>query len=436
MELEIPDLCLVVLVGASGAGKSTFAARCFGQFEVVSSDHCRALISDDEHDQSATGHAFRLLHQLVDSRLAMRRLVVVDATNVKRAARRKLLELAAERDVAAVAIVFDVADDVLAQRCHMVDGVGVPLPAVQRQARQLKGALPGLVEEGFSAVHVLQDVHQINQVTVARTRMSCDRRDLPGPFDVIGDVHGCFVELGALLEKLGYGVVRDELGQPINAVHPQGRQVVFVGDLVNRGPDSVGVLRLAMGMVAAGQATCVLGNHERKLIKYLTGEAQSVDRAVMSTLAQLADCGRDFSAQVLRWCQQLPAHVVLDDGGLVVAHVGLRERFQGRDSQRVVKAAVYGEASGDRDEWGHPILKNWMSSYRGDALVVFGYLPVAEPQWVSNTLDIDSGCVFGGRLTALRYPERELVSVPAVKAWWSLVKPLGDPPGLREAPQS
>ena len=107
----------------------------------------------------------------------------------------------------------------------------------------------------------------------------------------------------------------------------------------------------------------------------------------------------------------LISHYVLDDGRLVVAHAGLKEEMQGRGSGAVREFALYGDTTGETDEFGLPVRFNWAADYRGTAMVVYGHTPVPEPEWLNNTIDVDTGCVFGGRLTALRYPERELVSV-------------------------
>lgn len=239
-----------------------------------------------------------------------------------------------------------------------------------------------------------------------REKLRSDFRDHSGPFDVIGDVHGCRSELETLLSQLGYGIVRDDAGRPVDAVHPDGRQVVFVGDLVDRGPDTPGVLRLAMGMVDTGHAMCVPGNHEHKLVRALRGADVKISHGLETTLAQLADESPAFRQQVQDFCDALVAHRVLDDGCLVVAHAGLKEEYQGRASGRVRSFALYGDSTGETDEFGLPIRYPWANDYRGKAMVLYGHTPTPTPEWVNNTLCLDTGCVFGGHLTALCYPER------------------------------
>ena len=236
-----------------------------------------------------------------------------------------------------------------------------------------------------------------------------DLRHETGPFDVVGDVHGCRVELVHLLRELGYSA---------GGAHPEGRKVAFLGDLVDRGPDTPGVLRLVMSMVAAGNAVSVRGNHEEKLVRALKGHQVQVGHGLEQSLDQLARETAEFRAEVLAFCDSLVPHYVLDGGKLVIAHAGLPERYHGRESARMRSLALWGVSTGEHDSRGFPVRYPWARDYRGAAMVLYGHTPVEEPEWVNGTLCLDTGCVFGGRLTALRYPERELVSVPARRTWY------------------
>ena len=421
--LSIPELALVALVGVSGSGKSTFARRQFLSTQVLSSDFCRGLVSDDENDQSATRDAFDVLNYIAGKRLAAGRLTVVDATNVQREARKSLVALARAHDVLPVAIVLDVPEKVCAERNKSRADRDFGPHVLRRQRDQLRRGIRKLEREGFRKVHVLRSVEEIDTAQVVLEKLLNDFRHDSGPFDVIGDVHGCRSELEALLRELGYTVARDDVGRPVDAAHPEGRRVVFVGDLVDRGPDTPGVLRLAMGMVAAGHAYAVPGNHENKLVRALRGRDVQITHGLAESLAQLEVEAPDFRKQVEEFCYGLVSHLVLDEGRLVVAHAGLKERLQGRASRRVRDFALYGETTGETDEFGLPVRYAWANDYRGSATVLYGHTPVPEPEWVNNTLCLDTGCVFGGRLTALRYPERSLVSVPAEKVWYEPTKP-------------
>ncbi|MEU4804874.1 polynucleotide kinase-phosphatase [Actinosynnema sp. NPDC023587] len=427
MELKIPELCLVVLVGASGSGKSTFARRHFAPTQVLSSDYFRGLVADDQNDQSASAAAFDVLHYVAGKRLDAGRTTVVDATNVRPADRAHLVRLAREHDVLPVAIVLDPPEEVcLARNAERPDRDFGP-HVVRRHRAALRKSLKHLAKEGFRKVHVLREQSDVDSAVIVPERLLNNLRHETGPFDVIGDVHGCRAELEELLTELGYDLVRDAAGRAVDAVPPVGRRAAFVGDLVDRGPDTPGVLRLVMGMVDAGHAFAVCGNHEQKLVRALRGRDVQLKHGLAESLAQLAGESDEFRRAVERFCDGLVAHYVLDGGNLVLAHAGLPERYHGRASGRVRGFALYGDTTGETDEYGLPVRYPWANEYRGRATVLYGHTPTPEVEWVNNTLCLDTGVVFGGRLTALRYPEREVVSVPAHEVWYEPVRPLVAP---------
>lgn len=416
--MQIPALSLVVLVGVTGSGKSTFAHEHFAATEVISSDFCRALVADDENDQSATNDAFELLHYIAGKRLAAGRLTVIDATNVQPEARKSLVALAREHDVLPTAIVLDLPEKTCIERNAARPDRQFGKHVISRQRQQLRRGLRSLKREGFRTVHVLGSEEEIAAATIERTRLYNDLRHETGPFDIIGDVHGCRAELEALLVELGY-----RLDPEAGASHPE-RRAIFVGDLVDRGPDTPGVLRLVIKMVASGNAFCVPGNHEEKMLRALRGRNVNVSHGLAESLSQLAEEPAEFRAEVEGFIDGLISHYVLDDGRLVVSHAGLPERMHGRASARVRAFCLYGDTTGETDEFGLPVRYPWANDYRGRAIVVYGHTPVPEPVWVNNTICVDTGCVFGGSLTALRYPSRELVSVPARREYYAPVKPV------------
>ncbi|TXS63498.1 MULTISPECIES: polynucleotide kinase-phosphatase [unclassified Streptomyces] len=422
--LPVTDLSLVVLVGASGSGKSTFASRHFKATEVISSDFCRGLVADDENDQSASGDAFDVLHYIAGKRLAAGRRTVVDATNVQQESRRQLIELARQHDVLPIAIVLDVPEEVCAARnASRTDRADMPRRVIQRHIRELRRSLRSLEREGFRKVHVLRGETEVEAAGVSTERRFNDLTHLTGPFDIVGDIHGCSAELETLLDTLGY----------VDGVHPRGRTAVFVGDLVDRGPDTPGVLRRVMSMVGSGNALCVPGNHENKLGRYLKGRQVQHTHGLAETVAQLAGESEEFRARVREFVDGLVSHYVLDGGRLVVCHAGLPERYHGRTSGRVRSHALYGDTTGETDEFGLPVRYPWAEDYRGRAAVVYGHTPVPQATWLNNTLCVDTGAVFGGKLTALRWPERELVDVPAERVWYEPARPLAsEAPGGHE----
>lgn len=425
--LPVTDLSLVVLIGASGSGKSTFARKHFKPTEIVSSDFCRGLVADDENDQSASRDAFDVLHYIAGKRLAAGRLTVVDATNVQAESRKQLVQLAREHDVLPIAVVLDLPEEVcLARNAKRPDRADMPRHVVQRHRRELRRSLRGLEREGFRKVHVLRTEEEADSAEVVLERRYNDLRHLTGPFDIIGDIHGCSSELESLLGKLGY----------TDGAHPDGRTAVFVGDLVDRGPDSPGVLRRVMSMVSSGNALCVPGNHENKLGRYLKGRQVQVRYGLAETIEQLErEDAKDpeFRERVKEFIDGLVSHYVLDGGNLVVCHAGLPEKYHGRTSGRVRSHALYGDTTGETDEFGLPVRYPWAEDYRGRAAVVYGHTPVPTTSWINNTLCLDTGAVFGGKMTALRWPEREIVDVPAEQVWYEPVKPLTtEAPGGRE----
>ena len=426
MQVKIPDFSLVVLVGATGSGKSTFAARHFLPTEIISSDRCRALVADDETDQSATPDAFELVHAIAAKRLARRRLAVIDATNVRPEDRKQLVELARRYHALPTAIVFDLPEDVCLARNKNRQDRNIPGKVVYDHVRRLRKSLRGLDREGFRGVNVLRSEENIAAATIVREPPWCDRRADHGPFDIIGDVHGCREELEALLDRLGYVPIEREGG--FVREHPNGRRAIFVGDLVDRGPDSPGVLQLVMDMVTAGSALAVPGNHDAKFVRKLSGKDVKIAHGLAETLEQLDalpdDARKPFCDKARSFLDRLVSHLWLDEGRLVVAHAGMKEEMQGRGSGAVRSFALYGETTGEIDDYGLPVRFDWAMEYRGRAMVVYGHTPTPVVEWINNTICIDTGCVFGGKLTALRYPERELVEVPAARTYMEPVRPL------------
>jgi protein phosphatase len=486
MNITIPDLSLVVLIGPSGSGKSTFARKHFLSTEVLSSDWCRGLVADDENDQGATVDAFEVLHFIAAKRLAAGRLTVVDATNVQPDSRKPSVALARQYHCLPVALVFNLPEKVCHERNAGRPDRSFGGHVIRQQHTQMRRALRGLKREGFSHVYVLNSPQEVETAVIERQPLWNNRKGEHGPFDIIGDVHGCFDELVELLRQLGYqwcgmglqplasglrqgkegdrleagltpddrqdagptpaGLTLDDrqdagptgdAGATVNAgttsdhrleaggtwVHPDGRKVIFLGDLVDRGPRIPDVLRLAMNMVAAGSAICVPGNHDMKLLRKLRGRDVQITHGLAESVTQLESEPPEFREQVAAFIDEMVSHYVFDDGKLVVAHAGMKASMQGRGSGKVREFALYGETTGETDEFGLPVRYPWANDYRGGAMVVYGHTPVPEPQWLNRTINIDTGCVFGGKLTALRYPERELVSVPAARVYCEPSKP-------------
>ncbi len=419
MRIEIPEFALVALIGATSSGKSTFAKKHFLPTEVLSSDFFRGMVSDDENNQKVSREAFDLLFYAANKRLDLMRTTVIDATNVQQTARKQIIDLAREQNVHSVAIVLNLPErDLLARNAARPDR-GYPEHVIRKHVSDLRRGLRNLKKEGFRFVYILNSQQEVDEVEIVRTKMWNNRKEEHGPFDIIGDVHGCYDELVMLLGKLGYTEDAES-----GMIHPDGRKAVFLGDLCDRGPKNIEVLRLAMKMVKSGNALAVPGNHDVKLVKYLIGKKVQITHGLDRTIADLEKEDEAFQTEVKEFLDGLVSHYVLDDGKLVVCHAGLKEEYIGRGSMKVRDFCLYGEATGEIDEYGLPVRLNWASDYRGKATVVYGHIPQLEVQAMNGTYCIDTGCVFGGKLTAYRYPERELVDVDALAQYYAPAKPL------------
>jgi protein phosphatase len=428
MKIEIPELSLVVLMGASGAGKSSFARRHFKATEIVSSDFCRGLVCDDETSLEATNDAFELVHFIAAKRLQLGKLTVIDATNVQKEARAPLLQLARKYFVQCVALVIDTPEYICHERNQARPDRQFGPHVVRNHCRQLRGSIRHLEKDGFRFVHVLRD-EKLDDVEIVRTKLWNDKKEECGPFDIIGDVHGCAGELEELLQQLGYA--RDDLGV---FAHGEGRKAVFVGDLADRGPRSKDVLETVMRMEKAGRALCVLGNHDEKLKKWLSGGKVKIAHGLQETIDSLGD-DEAFKRELRDWLDARISHYVLDGGRLVVAHAGLKEAMQGRAAGAVRSFCLFGETTGETDEWGLPERIDWARSYKGRSALVYGHTPVPRAVWLNNTLNLDTGAVFGGALTAVRYPEREVVSVASKATYAESVRPIFTTEGALSAQQ-
>lgn len=419
-KIEIPEVCVVAMVGATSSGKSSFAQKHFKPTEVLSSDFFRGMVCDDENCQSVSGDAFDLLYYAANKRLDNMKLTVIDATNVQKSARQGVIDLAKVQNVHAAAIVLNLPEELLQKRNKARPDRNLPERVIRQHCRDLRRSIKGLKREGFRFVYVINSLEQLENTEIVRTKLWNDKKDLHGPLDIIGDVHGCCDELELLLDKLGY-VKTDGV-----YAHPDGRTAAFIGDLCDRGDRNADVLRLVMDMVKSGNAIAVPGNHDVKLLKYLRGKNIQLTHGINKTAAELDASGEEFRREVAEFIDGLVSHYVLDDGKLVIAHAGLKKEYIGRSSGRVRDFCLYGETTGETDSYGLPVHIDWTADYRGKAAVVYGHIAGLEVRAKNNTYCIDTGCVYGGKLTAMRYPEKEFTEVRALKQYCEPARPLDD----------
>jgi protein phosphatase len=393
MRVEVPDSCLVLLLGSSPAAMADFAARQFGPGEVIGPD----LAGD-------------ALSATVAHRLARRQTTAIDVTDATAGDRATLLRIAKRTFTQPVAIA--------------VLGDGKKGDA---RIRALREIFQKLQRDGVRTVHALREGEPVE---IVREPLATDRRDLAGPFDIIGDVHGCTDELEALLDKLGYAVAwHDDAGdRQVTVTPPPGRRLIFVGDLVDRGPRTPDALRIVMGVVAAGNGFCVPGNHDAKFLRWLGGRNVTLTHGLDRSVAQMGAEPKSFHLAVETFLYSLPSHIWCDGGRLVVAHAGLTADMIGRSTPAVREFCLYGDTDGATDAEGLAIRYHWAARYAGDTAIVYGHTPVADAIWVNNTLCLDTGCCFGGKLSALRWPEREIVDVPALLQYAPPRRQFGHPP--------
>ncbi|MDP4161785.1 MAG: bis(5'-nucleosyl)-tetraphosphatase PrpE [Bacillota bacterium] len=230
--------------------------------------------------------------------------------------------------------------------------------------------------------------------------------------DIIGDIHGCFNELKELTLKLGYSW---ETGIPL---HREGRFLGFVGDLTDRGPDSLHVVDLVWRLVVKEKkAHYVPGNHCNKLYRYFQGNKVQISHGLETTVSEYDVLNKKLKSEIRRKFMDLyekaPLYEVLDNERLVLVHAGIREDYIGKNDSKVKSFVLYGDITGEKHPDGSPVRRDWAKSYKGKTCIVYGHTPVMEARILNYTYNIDTGCVFGGKLTALRYPEMELESVPS-----------------------
>ncbi|PTL40187.1 metallophosphoesterase [Alkalicoccus saliphilus] len=228
-------------------------------------------------------------------------------------------------------------------------------------------------------------------------------------YDVIGDVHGCRNEMHTLLRKLGYKQTETGL------YHPESRIPVFLGDLTDRGPDSLGVIKDVSSWVKKQQALYCPGNHCDKLYRFFIGRDVRINNGLETTIAEweaLSPVEKQTSAATFRnLYENAPLYLMLDSDNLVVAHAGIRHKDLGRKDRKVKSFVLYGDVTGAKDKEGFPIRRDWPEIYpQGENCIVYGHTPVIAPRIAGKTVNIDTGCVFGGALTAFRYPEKTFVS--------------------------
>jgi len=450
LQCAIPELCVVMLVGPSGSGKTTFARKWFKPTEILSSDAFRGMVGDDENDQTVTKDAFELLYATAEKRLRRGKLVVFDATNVQPFAIEHIMRMARDHFVRAVVFAFGIPlTECLINNSFRERKVDEAI--IRRHVGQYHHVMRNLRQrhKGIRNAWSFNSNAEAASASVTRNRSRHYKHfEDVGPFDVIGDIHGCFDELLDLVARLGYEMKAPSPEEYARPVHPQGRKLVFVGDYIDRGPYAYAVLHMIQQLSAEGLALCLPGNHDvrlaRKLRKTTPEELlknpSKLTHGLQATLESfqygwgiIPPATPEDLKRIADWIGGLPSHLILDHGKLVVAHAGLREEMIGRSHGAVREFCLYSNPSGAVDDDGFPIREDWAKDYRGKAIIAYGHIHAGTAEFRNNTICLDTNVYMGGTLTALRYPEREIVAVPARKVYFAA--PLIAPPvGVTPAP--
>lgn len=424
-EITIPSIGLVLMVGASGSGKSRLASRLFEGTEIVELDRMREMVSGDRADQSANEDAAAVAAELVERRLRRRLLTVVDATNVRSEDRRRWTQIAARTHSLVTAIVVDPGMGFCQKSAAARDGDRYNPRSVELQNRLLSRDRRKLSKgDGVRNVVTISSPEEAEAATLRRRDTYNDKRSVTAPLDIVGDVHGMTDELEALLAQLGWSVAWSGEGEDRSAAisHPDDRRLVFVGDLTDRGPRPRDALLIMEAAVQSGQGYAVASNHDDRFKRWLQGRETSINHGIETSIADFEETSSAYRRRFADLIDSLPAHLVFDGGKVAVAHAGLLEDMVLGASPEMRDFAVFGPKTAPGPD-GRSVRVDWADGYRGRTCVVYGHTVVDEPVWHNRTICVDTGAVFGGSLSALRWPEKTIVSVPSAAAYAELDRP-------------
>ncbi|MFK9094820.1 polynucleotide kinase-phosphatase [Bacillus salipaludis] len=435
--IHLPFAGIVLLVGPSNSGKTTLLNRLTSEnsilaSEVISSDQFRVLVSDiefinwnqrpkdeadalfDEYSQ-ISNEAFEAMDYLIGKRCRLNKLTIIDATHLKEEDRERYIRLGKKYHVPVVAVVFNVVEKELIVRDSLRD-----FPRgknrIKQQYQQFKRTLRSIKKESFHRTYILDET-DLQALHISRQENSLVI-DVGNGIDFIGDIHGCYEEFIELLRKLGYMENVEGL-----FLHPEGRKILSLGDVMSRGPRSLETLQFFKKHVATGIAYMIDSNHGWKIARWLDGRkvnlAHGDERVEEEFVEYESRFGNEAANRLKEELKDLllaaKSHFIIkkNDVRLAVAvHAGIRDHYIGKQSQRISDFCRYGDAEG-LDENGKPRRKDWTIDHKSSELIIWGHDPKPQPLLVNNTLNIDQGVVFGGRLTAYRYPEKQFVSVEA-----------------------
>ncbi|RBW69663.1 polynucleotide kinase-phosphatase [Bacillus taeanensis] len=436
MNIALPYAGIVLLVGPSNSGKSTLLKKLIQQnkiraSEVVSSDDFRILVSDIEFidwrdkpkeesdnlfDEYAeiSKEAFRIMDKIIEARCRLNKLTFIDATHLQPDDRKRYIALARKNHVPIIALVMDIPQDILLERDERRNH-----PRGKRRIKQqfqvFKREKRFIKKEGYKAVYFISEPNEIELIR----RSNLLEIAIEDGIDIIGDIHGCYDEMISLLEKLGY-----EKNEEDYYIHPEGRKFLSIGDIMSRGPHSLKTMLFFFRHVQQNLAYMIDSNHGWKIARWLGGRNVTLAHGDEKVEEDFKRYEEEFGAEqteeikkaLKEFLLKAPSHYVFKKNGvstLVCTHAGIKDEYIGKQSHEISDFCRYGDTDGF-DQNGKPNRKDWFVHHKTNTLIIWGHDPKPQPLLINSTINIDQGVVFGGKLTAFRYPEKQLFSVKAL----------------------
>ncbi len=411
--MKLNNKSLILLCGPIGAGKSTFAKKYF-DIPIISPDYYRFLVSGDEGNQAASKSAFEIAFKVAEERMKFSQPVVIDALNKSQSSRNQFYKLADKYAYDKIVVVFNVPLTTCilqnTQRERQVD-----FAVVEVKHKEFLNGLSSLKTE---------NIHDIIQHDKVNEKFTFEIKEeiLNNRFDdikkviIFGDIHSCFNELKDLIEKV------KQAGYDPFTNHEV--KFAFVGDLLDRGDTPVETIDYIFNLVNSGLAFVSMGNHDNKLMRYLNGSKVKLTHGLEETVYALKGpkSSDKLRNKVIKTLENLPYHIIFDNGKLIVCHAGIKDEMIGKSNGYVNNFSIYGEVTGEKDEHGYPVRKDWASNRvitDSSPVIVYGHTPLKEVYSINKCHNIDTGCSFGGKLTALIYDDSKIsfISVPARKVY-------------------
>jgi len=411
----------VMMIGPCGSGKSTFLKAHFKSTQILSTDAMRGVITDNVNDQTCSKQAHEAVAYFLGLRSSRGMITALDATFLHSKSRDQMRDALKASGVGKLhAVIFNIDPEICEERVAIRgrerrnDIVSVPPGIATRHSTTLRSQISALRREKFATLIEINHPDQVPTIVVEEKRREETFNDIgAGRVDVVGDIHGCFDELVILASRLGYivGPYDPVSEDPIKVSHPEGRKMLLLGDLVDRGPHNRDVLRFAMGLVHYGAGDLVLGNHDAKFARALDGANVTRNNGLHETMIEIEACSEAFRRATSALLAFTPLVTRMKatgraDGATTIfgVHAALPEEIQDKSSNpgMLRNIALYGVTTGATSEDGFPERLDWAADYTAAPIVLHGHTPMEEARSLNRVVCLDTGCVFGGKLSALR----------------------------------